>query len=119
MNSENTSDNTQAQALNKTDVSGSLSSKNHYLKTINPYFGKVWDGVKLFEHRKNDRDFQVNDIVFLQEFYPENKFFSGAEIKVKITFVLKNFEGLDSDYCIFSFEILDREIYKAELAGSV
>lgn len=103
----------------QTLVSGIPDTKTHYLKTVNPYFGKVWDGVKLFEHRKNDRDFQVNDIVYLQEFYPENQFFSGAEIKVKIKFVLKDFQGLDKDYCVFSFEVLEREIYKAELAGSV
>lgn len=109
----------QNEPLREAVVSSSLEVQTHYLKTVNPYFGKVWDGVKLFEHRKNDRDFKVNDIVFLQEFYPENQFFSGSEIKVKITFVLKDFQGLDSDYCIFSFEILDREIYKADLAGSV
>lgn len=100
-------------------IEQSILYQSHCLKTINPFFSKVWDGVKLFEHRKNDRNFQVNDIVFLQEFYPENEFFSGAEITARITFVLKDFKGLDPDYCIFSLEILNREIYKASLAGLI
>ena len=29
----------------------------------------VWDLNKKFEFRKNDRDFQIGDIVYLQEYY--------------------------------------------------
>lgn len=84
--------------------------KTHYLKTVQPYFNETWNDIKLFEHRKNDRDFQVNDIVFLREFCQKYNSFTGFKIKVKITFVLKNFQGLDPDYCVFSFEILNKEV---------
>jgi hypothetical protein len=41
--------------------------KTHELKTINPYFTEVLEGLKNFEVRFNDRDFNVGDEVRLQE----------------------------------------------------
>lgn len=93
--------------------------KTHYLKTINPYYSQVWDLNKKFEFRKNDRDFKVGDIVFLQEYYPLNKYFSGSEIKVKITSLLEDFEGIEKDYCIFSFTIIERILMNVDLEGDV
>ena len=93
--------------------------KTHYLKTVKPFFRKVWNGIKLFECRINDRDFQENDIVYLQDFDPTNQFFSGAEIKVRITYLLKDFPGIEENHCVFSFEILDRVIMNEDLKGPV
>ena len=42
----------------------------HNLKTHPPYFQEVWDERKNFEIRTNDRDFQVGDILHLQEWDP-------------------------------------------------
>lgn len=40
----------------------------HELKTWLPYFDAIVDGTKLFEVRKNDRDFQVGDCLRLIPF---------------------------------------------------
>ena len=101
------------------NVLASGVTKTHYLKTINPYYSQVWDFNKKFEFRKNDRDFKVGDIVFLQEYYPLNKYFSGSEIKVKITSLLKDFEGIEKDYCVFSFTIIERILMNVDLEGDV
>lgn len=39
----------------------------HYLKTVQPYFDAIDQGLKTFEIRKNDRDFKVGDILVLLE----------------------------------------------------
>lgn len=39
----------------------------HYLKTWKPFFQDVKSGIKQFEVRKNDRDYQVGDTLILDE----------------------------------------------------
>jgi ASC-1-like (ASCH) protein len=43
----------------------------HELKCWGEYFGRIQSGQKTFEIRKNDRDFQVGDILLLREFDQE------------------------------------------------
>ena len=55
----------------------------HCLKTIQPYFADVENGTKTFEVRKNDRNFKIGDILFLQEYdeeYRKNKLKRDNEI---------------------------------------
>lgn len=40
----------------------------HLLKTIDPFFSLVWEGRKLFEWRKFDRDFKPFDELVLQNY---------------------------------------------------
>jgi Domain of unknown function (DUF3850) len=80
--------------------------KTHYLKTVQPFFFEVKKGIKTFEHRRNDRDFQVGDEVYLQEYDMMYNSFSGQEVRVIITYVLTNRVGLDDDFCVFSFKII-------------
>ena len=93
--------------------------KTHYLKTIQPYFDESKKGNKKFEFRKNDRDFQVGDEVFLREYDPETNIYSGNVMKANITYVLKDFGGMDSGYCVLSLEFVhmileDREYFIME-----
>lgn len=55
--------------------------KTHYLKTVQPFFSNVKNGTKTFEHRRNDRDFQVGDEVYLQEYDLQKNTFSGQEVR--------------------------------------
>lgn len=75
----------------------------HLLKTVQPYYGQVESGLKTFECRKNDRDFEVGDYVNLVEYDPNTDTYTGKFIEVKITYILKKFAGLHGAYCIFSF----------------
>jgi len=77
----------------------------HRLKTINPYFDSVWDGEKRFELRNNDRDFQVGDEIYLQEYDSETETYLGREVRGKIIYVLTEFEDVIKEgYCIFGFK---------------
>ena len=78
----------------------------HYLKLTQPFFSEVQKGTKTFEHRKNDRDYQVGDEIVLMEYDPRNMSFSGQEINGVITYVLTNRFGMDEDFCVFSFRVI-------------
>lgn len=78
--------------------------KTHELKTLPEYFEQVWSGNKRFELRKNDRDFQENDILILKEFNSENNTYTQREIWCTISYILKDFTGIEKDYCILSIK---------------
>ena len=79
----------------------------HILKTVQPFFDEVEKGTKTFELRRNDRDFQVGDEVYLQEYDMLHNSFSGKMVKVLITYILENRVGLDDSFCIFAFKIIE------------
>ena len=56
--------------------------QKHSLKCWPPFFEQIKSGEKTFELRQNDRNFQVNDILELNEFYPETGKFTGDIITV-------------------------------------
>lgn len=79
--------------------------KHHDLKIAPEYFGKVCAGIKNFEIRRNDRDYQVGDTVRFFEWNKENGY-SGARSRiVTICYVLKDVPeyGLADGFCIFGW----------------
>lgn len=77
--------------------------KIHRLKTVQPYFERCWQNSKTFEVRKNDRDFQKGDTVYLQEYDAENTTYSGKELRCTILYVLHEFPAIEKGYVVFSF----------------
>lgn len=77
--------------------------KHHKIKTLSKYFKEVIKNNKNFELRKNDRDYQVGDMVTLQDY--ENGQYTGFEKTVTIKYVLKDCRefGLNEGYCIFGW----------------
>jgi hypothetical protein len=78
--------------------------KTHELKIKPEYFLPVFDRRKNFELRKNDRDFQVGDIIVFREF--ENGEYVDGFFAREITYVLKDCPeyGLQDGYCILGLE---------------
>lgn len=79
----------------------------HHLKILPEFFEPVKQGLKTFEVRYNDRNFQIGDTVILKEFDPFSSLngFTGREIIKKIIYVLKDTDfaqGLNKNFCIFS-----------------
>lgn len=79
----------------------------HELKTVNPYFEDVWNGMKNFEMRKNDRHFHVGDIIYLKEYDTGSQLYLGRVIRAEIEYILKDFGEL-KQYVVFSFKITQR-----------
>lgn len=79
----------------------------HELKTVNPHFNNLELGIKTFEIRKNDRNYQVNDTLILKEYDLEKNEYTGKKLKFKVTHIINNFsEGLKENYCIMSIKKL-------------
>jgi hypothetical protein len=101
--------------------------KLHELKTINPYFKKMWNGTKLFDIRKNDRDYKVGDILWLREYdkrearWGDGDGYSGKEITyliIDIAITANTFEGLTKDYCAMTLkELFRNDGYNSYLNG--
>lgn len=77
--------------------------KTHELKTLPNYYQAVRDGLKTFECRFNDRNFEVGDTVILKEYLPESKTYTGRQMEIKIKYILENFEGLNDGWVVFSW----------------
>ncbi len=76
--------------------------KTHLLKTVQPYFDDVALGIKIFELRIDDRDFQVGDILNLQEFVKGR--ITGRIVSVEVTYKLDKHPGLKEGYCVLGIE---------------
>ena len=74
--------------------------KQHELKIMPLYFQAVWDGIKTFELRKDDRGYLLGDILVLREWDGEK--YTGSAICVKVTYILTDAEeyGLKDGYII-------------------
>lgn len=75
----------------------------HKLKIQKQYWDKVRNGLKTFEIRKNDRNYQVGDLIhFIPISDNSNMIIPHNQNTYIITYVFNGGEyGLSSDYCIF------------------
>lgn len=77
----------------------------HELKTYPKYFQETIEGSKPFEIRKDDRDFQVGDVLILKEW--DNIKYSGRESGAVVRYVLRDFIGLQEGYVALGLQILN------------
>lgn len=77
-------------------------AKIHDLKILPPYFEHVKKGEKTFELRFDGRDYCAGDILLLREW--SNGKYTGRSLTAKITYLLKDFEGLKDGWVILSIK---------------
>lgn len=90
----------------------------HELKTWKEYFDPMWIGQKLFEARKNDRDFKVGDDLLLIETdlggagmtdYDLSHHPTGRTILAHVQYILPGGQfGIAKDHCVMSIDILEK-----------
>ena len=80
-----------------------MSRQHHYLKTETQYYQDIERGKKKFELRKNDRDFQVGDMLHLGE--SVNGVKTGRSLPpLEIQYILHGGQfGLNEGYCIINW----------------
>lgn len=61
---------------------------NHELKIHEQFFEETRDGSMPFTVRRNDRNFQVGDLIVFREWYAVRQQFTGRAFTKKITFAL-------------------------------
>ena len=59
----------------------------HELKILPEYFVAVAKGLKTFEIRKNDRNFEVGDILILNEIHYYSRNSTGRSVEKKVTYI--------------------------------
>jgi len=80
-----------------------MSRGHHNLKTETEYYQAIERGDKKFELRKNDRNFQVYDILYLEETV-EGKYTGRKLGPLEIQYILEGGKyGLPEGYCIMNW----------------
>lgn len=78
----------------------------HYLKCVEPYYHEVEQGIKKFEIRKDDREFEYSIGDSLALYQVKGGITTGEWIVRKVTYVLRFAEeyGLKPGYVILSIK---------------
>lgn len=82
----------------------------HELKILPDYFDPIMEGTKTFEVRKNDRDFNVGDDLWLRE-WTSLRGYTGRETCVEVSYLLSGNEaevfGLKEGYCVMGIRLVE------------
>ena len=88
----------------------------HKLKTWPVFFADVESGVKTFEIRKNDRNFQVGDILILEEYDPwelteecQVGKYTGHKLRVIVNYTIRlnRIPGISDGFIGMGIEIME------------
>jgi uncharacterized protein DUF3850 len=78
-----------------------IPRKIHDLKTHPIPFLAQFQDAKQFEYRRDDRDFDVGDVLILREWDPETSTYTGAVLFRGVTYKLKGGHfGVPGGYCV-------------------
>ncbi len=84
-------------------IENKLQLREHNIKVLTPFYERLVTGQKPFEVRKDDRDYQVGDLLFLEEF--DGKDYAGSTIVRKITYKLSGGQfGIKKGYCVLGLK---------------
>ena len=90
-------------------------AKIHNLKTWPEYFKEVVRGRKLFEIRKNDRNFQKGDILNLQEYEPKKNRYTGVSACFRVIYILSGGQfGVETDNVVMGITPINRAKWMQE-----
>lgn len=64
------------------------ATQKHELKVWPEYFKPLWEGTKTFEVRRNDRNFQVGDMLVLLEWDAISDEWTGSGVCKRVTYIL-------------------------------
>ena len=74
----------------------------HVLKCHPKPFAELRLLRKTFEWRRNDRNYQVGDLLYLQEWDPETGEFTGSLLRLYVNSIMTEGFGLPEGFCIMS-----------------
>lgn len=75
--------------------------KVHNIKCVQPHYDDIASGVKTFEVRLNDRDYDLNDRLELFEYDADTDQFSGKVTRVLVRHLLNDdIPGIETGYVV-------------------
>lgn len=77
----------------------------HNLKILPEYFSAVACGAKTFEVRKDDRQFDVGDVLKLQEY--DREIYTGRAIDAIATYIMRDTCYCKEGFCIIGIKIIN------------
>ena len=80
-----------------------MSKQHHYIKIMPEYYRAIERKEKMFEVRRNDRNYQKYDVLHLQEWTGDA--YTGREITAEVTYILD-----DPDYCKEGYVVMSIKI---------
>jgi uncharacterized protein YqfB (UPF0267 family) len=85
--------------------------KTHRLKTWPIFYDDVEAGAKTFEIRKNDRNFQVGDILKLEKFDKDSGGYTGDSLKAVVSYTIRldGLPGMPDGFIGMSIELIEDE----------
>ena len=78
----------------------------HHLKCWPEPFQAMWDGRKTFEFRKDDRGYQVGDVLHLREYEPDDALYTDRQMWWRVTYVLREGFGVPEGYCVMGISAI-------------
>lgn len=79
--------------------------KIHELKTWTTYFEAILKGIKTFEVRNNDRNFQKEDILILKEWDNDKSEYTGRQISRDVSYILQGGQfGIEDGYVVMAIK---------------
>ncbi len=64
-----------------------MAGKVHDLKLVQPFFDDVRAGRKTFEVRRNDRRFELGDVLVLREYVAAERKYTGRTVSRRVVYV--------------------------------
>lgn len=79
----------------------------HQLKVEYEFYTPLSMHLKNFEVRKNDRDFQVNDILILREWSVALEAYTGLRLRAQISYILDDPRFCKEGYVILGLKFIE------------
>ena len=80
-----------------------MNRQHHFIKILPEYYNAIDSGEMSFEVRYNDRNYQVHDILHLQEWLDGN--YTSREMAVEVTYLLDHPTYCKEGYVIMAIKI--------------
>lgn len=81
-----------------------MSQFIHNVKCWPAFYRDIKNGIKNFDLRRDDRKYEVMDCLCLREYDPDKRNYTGRGITKQITYILRDFPGIEKGYCILSLK---------------
>jgi hypothetical protein len=86
----------------------------HKVKVWPQYFKDICSGLKTFEVRKDDRNYQVGDSLLMLEWVPETESYTGLFSNFRIIYKLEGGQfGIEKEYCCIGIAPISKSVESA------